>query len=269
MNVLDERTVASLARELQQAEDSRTTITQLSRRYPGITIDDAYAIQRAWVSLKLSRGRSVRGHKIGLTSRAMQIAVGINEPDYGALFDDMFYDDASQVPVERFIAPRLEAELAFVLARPLSGPNCTIFDVFNATDFVVPAIEILDARIQRVDPETGATRKVMDTIADNAANAALVLGGRPFRPTDVDLRWVSALFYKNGQVEESGVAAAVLNHPANGVAWLANRLAPHGESLAAGEVVLSGSFIRPVDAVKGDTFHADYGPFGSVTCHFA
>lgn len=140
--------------------------------------------------------------------------------------------------------------------------------MLNASDYVTPALEILETRMHRVDPETGKTRKVMDTISDNAANAALVLGGRPFRPMDADLRWIGALLFRNGEVEETGLAAGVLNHPANGIAWLANRLAPHDEYLAAGEVVLAGSFTRPVDIRRGDTFHADYGGFGSVSCQF-
>ena len=141
--------------------------------------------------------------------------------------------------------------------------------MLHATDFIVPALEILDSRMHRVDPETKATRKVTDTISDNAANAALVLGSRPMRPHDTDLRWVSALLYRNAEVEETGIAAGVLNNPANGIAWLANRLHENGGALEPGQVVLSGSFTRPVDARAGDTFHADYGPFGSVGCHFS
>ena len=155
-----------------------------------------------------------------------------------------------------------------MLKTPLEGPECTLFDVLNATDYVTPALEILETRMHRVDPETKASRKVMDTISDNAANAALVVGGRPIRPLDFDLRWIGALLFRNGQIEETGIAAGVLNHPANGVAWLADRLAAQGEYLEAGEVVLAGSFTRPVDIIKGDTFHADYGQFGSVSCQF-
>jgi 2-oxo-hept-3-ene-1,7-dioate hydratase len=243
-------------------------VRQFSLEFPDMTIDDAYAVQKAWVDLKLARGRVIRGHKIGLTSKAMQYSSNINEPDYGALLDDMFYYDGATLPMSRFIVPRLEVELAFVLARPLRGPGCTIFDVLNAADYVTPAVEIIDARIHQVDPETKVTRKVTDTISDNAANAALVIGGRPFKPLEADLRWIGALCYRNGVIEESGVAAAVLNHPANGVAWLANKLAPHGVELQAGEVILGGSFTRPVPARKGDTFHIDYGPFGSISCYF-
>lgn len=266
--MLDIATIERLAAKLDEAERTRSQVTMFTREHPGLTIEDAYAIQRAWTKLQLARGRIVKGHKIGLTSKAMQSAVGISEPDYGVLFADMFYPDAGPIPFDRFTAPRIEVELAFVLKAPLRGPDCTIFDVLNATDCVTPALEILETRMHRVDPETGKARKVMDTISDNAANAALVLGGRPFRPLDADLRWIGALLFRNGEVEETGLAAGVLNHPANGIAWLANRLAPHGEHLAAGEVVLAGSFTRPVEIRRGDTFHADYGPFGSVSCQF-
>jgi 2-oxo-hept-3-ene-1,7-dioate hydratase len=172
------------------------------------------------------------------------------------------------VPPGRFIRPRVEVELAFVLSEPLHGPDVTLPDVLRATEYVRPALEILDARVQMSDPETGHLRTIVDTIADNAADAGLVLGGQPFGPLDVDLRWVAALLIRNGTIEESGVAAAVLDHPANGVAWLANRLAPHGVSLQRGDVILSGSFTKPVFAEPGDTFVADYGPQGTVSVVF-
>jgi 2-oxo-hept-3-ene-1,7-dioate hydratase len=267
--MLSQDQIDGAAARLEEAERTRKQIRMLNVEYPGMTIEDAYAVQRAWIARKLAAGRTIKGHKIGLTSKAMQNAVNIREPDYGVLLDDMFYHDGAEIPPERFITIRVEAELAFVLKSPLSGPECSIFDVLNATDYVTPALEILDTRVQRVDPEGKATRKIVDTIADNAANAALVVGGRPFRPMDTDLRWVAALVYRNGQLEETGVAAGVLNHPANGVAWLANKLHPHGVRLEPGQIILSGSFIRPIDAKKGDTFHADYGPFGTVSCFFA
>jgi 2-oxo-hept-3-ene-1,7-dioate hydratase len=267
--MLDEATIAELAQRLHEAEEKKTYIRMFSIEHPNMTLEDAYAIQRAWTQIKLAKERVIKGHKIGLTSRAMQNAVGIDEPDYGVLFDDMFWNDGAIIPFEKYLSARIEVELAFVLAKSLAGPNCTIFDVFDATSYVTPALEILESRMHRLDPQTKATRKVTDTISDNAANAAIVTGGRPFSPQDADMRWVSALLFRNGQIEETGVAAGVLNNPAQGVAWLANRLAPHGERLEAGEVVLSGSFTRPVDVRKGDTFHADYGPYGSVSCHFA
>lgn len=261
--------VLELAHRLDCAERQRSQIRQFSLEHPDITIEDAYAIQRSWVELKLAAGDRVKGHKIGLTSRAMQRASNITEPDYGTLLDSMFFRDGHDVPIARFILPRVEVELAFILKDRLRGPNCTIFDVLNATDYVTPAIEIIDARIHQVDPETKITRKVFDTIADNAANAGLVLGGRPVKPADIDLRWVSAILYRNGVVEESGVAAAVLNHPANGPAWLANKLHPHDVTLEPGEVILGGSFTAPIPARTGDTFHIDYGPLGSISVRFA
>ena len=266
--VLSAETVGELAARLERAEKTRTQLRQFSLDYPSITIQDAYAIQQAWVAIQVQSGRSIRGHKIGLTSKAMQYSSNINEPDYGALLDHMFFADGSEIPIERFIVPRVEVELAFILTKSLQGPRCTIFDVLNATDYVIPAIEIIDARIQQIDPETKVTRKVMDTISDNAACAGIVMGGRPLKPMEADLRWISAICSRNGVVEESGVAAAVLNHPANGVAWLANKLAAHGESLEAGEVILGGSFTRSVPARAGDTFHIDYGAFGSIGYHF-
>jgi 2-oxo-hept-3-ene-1,7-dioate hydratase len=257
------------AERLHQAEQTRRQIRQLSLDHPEITIEDAYGIQRAWIEIKLAEGRVVKGHKIGLTSKAMQNALGINEPDSGVLLDDMFFNDGGEVPSERFIATRVEAELAFVIKHRLTGPACTMFDVLNATDFVVPALEILDTRIERVDPVTKSTRKIFDTVADNAANAGIVLGGRPLRPLEADLRWIGALCYRNGQLEETGLAAGVLNHPATSVAWLANKLAPLGLAVEPGQVVLAGSFIRPIETRKGDTIQADYGPYGSVSCYFA
>jgi 2-oxo-hept-3-ene-1,7-dioate hydratase len=266
---LTKEQIAELSARLHQAEQTRTQLRQFSLDYPEITIQDAYAIQQAWVDRKVSEGRKVSGRKIGLTSKAMQASSNISEPDYGVLLDDMFFADGSEIPVDRFIVPRVEVELAFLLSKPLRGPNCTLFDVLRATEFVTPALEIIDARIQQVDPLTQTTRKVFDTISDNAANAGVVTGGRPFKPLDADMRWIAAVAYRNGVVEESGVAAAVLNHPATGVAWLANKLAAFGVELQAGEIILGGSFTRPMPAKRNDTFHVDYGPYGCISCHFA
>jgi 2-oxo-hept-3-ene-1,7-dioate hydratase len=258
----------TLAAELHAAERERVQVEHFSKRFPQMEIADSYAIQRAWVALKQAEGRIVKGHKIGLTSRAMQQAAQITEPDYGALLDDMFFPEGADIPVKRFIVPRVEMELAFVLNKPLRGPGVTIFDVLNATDYVVPALEIIDARIELADRVSKAPRKVLDTISDNAANAGVFLGGKPFRADAIDLRWCGGLLYKNGVIEESGLAAAVLNHPAHGIAWLANKLAQHDEGLAAGEIVLAGSFVRPVAGAAGDVFHADYGPLGSIAFRF-
>ena len=258
-----------LATRLDEAERNRTQVEQFSLEHPEMTLEDGYAISRAWVKRKLAAGRTVIGHKIGLTSRAMQRSSNVHEPDFGTLLDDMLFLDGHDIPIERFIEPRVEVELAFVLKHPLKGPGVTLYDVLNATDYVTPAIEIIDARIERIDRASGVTRKVFDTISDNAANAGIVLGGRPVRPDAVDLRWVSALLYRNGVIEESGVAAAVLNHPANGPAWLANKLAPHQQWLEPGQIILGGSFTAPVFAKAGDSFHVDYGPLGCISVRFA
>ncbi|EBO9763159.1 2-oxo-hepta-3-ene-1,7-dioic acid hydratase [Salmonella enterica subsp. enterica serovar Newport] len=266
--MLDNDVIHRIAQRLNQAEKNREQIRAISLDHPDITIEDAYAVQRQWVEMKINEGRKLVGHKIGLTSRAMQISSQITEPDYGALLDDMLFGEGCEIPTDRFIVPRIEVELAFILAKPLRGPNCTIFDVYNATDYVIPALELIDARCHNVDPETGQPRKVFDTISDNAANAGVIMGGRPIKPDALDLRWICALLYRNGVIEESGVAAAVLNHPANGVAWLANKLAPYDVQLKAGQIILGGSFTRPVPARKGDSFHVDYGPMGTISCHF-
>jgi len=266
--MLARTTVNELARELYNARKTRTQLRHFSQRYPGMTIDDGYAIQRAWVALEQADGRTIKGRKIGLTSRAMQQASHINEPDYAPLMDDMFFEQGNDIPIARFIAPRVEVELAFVLGKPLKGPGVTLFDVLAATDYVTPAVEIIDARIEQFDRDTKAPRKVSDTISDFAANAGIVTGGRPVRPMDVDLRWVGAILHRNGVIEETGLAAAVLNHPAAGVAWLANKIAAYDEALRPGDVVLGGSFTRPTTAIAGDNFHVDFGALGSVAFRF-
>lgn len=266
--MLAPNTIQQLAQQLFDARRSHTQLRHFSQQYPEMTIEDGYAIQRAWVQLELAAGHSIRGRKIGLTSRAMQLSSQIDEPDYAPLMDDMFFDSGSDIAMSHFIAPRVEVELAFILGKPLEGPRVSIFDVLSATDYVTPAIEIIDSRIEQFDRETKVMRKVFDTISDFAANAGIVLGGRPVKPMDLDLRWVGALLHKNGVIEETGVAAGVLGHPATGVAWLANKIAPYGERLNAGDVVLAGSFTRPTPAAAGDSFHADYGPLGSVSFRF-
>jgi 2-oxo-hept-3-ene-1,7-dioate hydratase len=266
--MLSPENIRTLARRLYEARKTRVQLRHFSREFPAMSIEDGYAIQREWVKLEMADGRTILGRKIGLTSRAMQLSSQITEPDYAPLMDDMFFDTGSDVPFQRFIAPRVEVELAFVLGRELKGPGVTLFKVMQATDYVSPALEIIDARIEQFDRDTKAPRKVFDTIADFAANAGIVLGGRPVKPDTIDLRWVGALLYKNAVIEESGVAAAVLNHPATGVAWLANKIAAYGEQLNAGDIVLSGSFTRPTTAVRGDVLQADYGPLGAISFRF-
>lgn len=250
------------AQSMLQAERDVKPVVQLTTLYPNITIEDAYAVQSEVIAAKLTAGRRVLGHKIGLTSKAMQSASGVNEPDYGVLLDDMFYSDGETLQAARFIVPRIEVELAFVLDSRIKGPGVTIFDVLRATEYVTPALELIDGRSKY-------PRKIQDNIADNAATGGVITGGRTVRPLDVDLRWVAAIMSKNGVVEESGVAAAVLGHPAMGIVWLANKLATFDVALEAGHFVLAGSFTRPVAVKQGDTVHVDYGPLGSISVHFA
>jgi 2-oxo-hept-3-ene-1,7-dioate hydratase len=267
--MLPQDTIESLARQLYESRKSRIQLRHFSMLYPDMTIQDGYSVQRAWVALEQAQGRTIKGRKIGLTSRAMQQASQIAEPDYAPLMDDMFFEQGGDLPFDRFIAPRVEVELAFILAQPLQGPGVSIFDVLRATDCVCPAVEIIDARIEQFDRESKVMRRVQDTISDFAGNAGIVLGGRPVKPYEVDLRWIGALLYRNGVIEETGVAAGVLNHPATGVAWLANKIEPYGEQLHAGDVVLAGSFTRPAHGARGDNFHVDYGPLGSISFRFA
>jgi 2-oxo-hept-3-ene-1,7-dioate hydratase len=274
--MFDNTLVQQLAAELQQSQRSRTPVEQFSRRFPGMTLEDGYRIGRAWVELEKAGGRQVIGHKIGLTSRAMQISSQIDEPDYGTLLDDMLYTAQAggvlEIPVQNFIAPRVEVELAFVLKAPLAGPNLTVQDVLAATAYITPAIEIIDARIEQFDRHTKVMRKVYDTISDNAANAGIVIGaGDPaFKadPHSTNRPWCGAILRQNGAVEETGLAAGVQGDPAIGIAWLANKLSAWDERLEAGEIVLAGSFTRPVAAKAGDLFEADYGPLGCLRFRF-
>ncbi|PKO66844.1 MAG: 2-oxo-hepta-3-ene-1,7-dioic acid hydratase [Betaproteobacteria bacterium HGW-Betaproteobacteria-16] len=274
--MFDDALIQQLAAELHQSQQTRTPVEHFSKRHPGMTVEDGYRIGRAWVALQAAQGQRVIGHKIGLTSRAMQISSQIDEPDFGTLLENMRFTakagEVLDIPTERFIAPRVEVELAFVLKAPLQGPDVTVEQVLGATEYVTPAIEIIDARIEQFDRHTRAMRKVFDTISDNAANAGIVLGeGDPrFRanPHTTDLPWCGAVLRQNGAVEETGLAAGVQGHPAIGIAWLANKLAPWGERLEAGEIVLAGSFTRPVAAKAGDLFEADYGSLGCLRFRF-
>ena len=260
--MLDEKQHITIADELAQAEKDRSMVPLLTARFPEMSIEDSYAVQREWVRRGIEDGRRLVGRKIGLTSKVMQEATGITEPDYGAIFEDQVYENGSTIEHAQFSNVRIEVELAFVLKEELKGPNCSIFDVLRATEYVVPALEILSSRIEMEG------RTIVDTISDNAALGAMIYGGNPVAPADLDLRWVSALLYRNESIEDTGVAAAVLNHPAMGVAWLANKLHAHGDSLAAGDIILAGSFTKPMWVEPGDTVHADYGKLGSITCRF-
>lgn len=274
--MLTDEQIRQLAAELHESERSRTPVGHFSQRFPDMTIEDGYRVGRAWVAMQIGQGRKVIGHKIGLTSRAMQISSQIDEPDYGTLLDNMLYTaqagEVLDIPAAIFIAPRVEVELAFVLKAPLQGPNVTVEDVLAATDHITPAIEIIDARIEQFDRHTRVMRKVQDTISDNAANAGLVIGvgDHAYRadPHTTNRPWCGAILRLNGAVEETGLAAGVQGDPAIGIAWLANKLAPWGERLEAGEIVLAGSFTRPVAARAGDLFEADYGPLGCLRFRF-
>jgi len=249
------------AAALERAARDRVAIEPLVERHAGMTVEDAYAIQLLGVKTRVAGGASVRGHKVGLSSKAMQRQVGVHEPDYGHLLADMFLYEADAVSAKRFLQPRVEVEPAFVLGRPLAGPGVTIADVVRAVDYVLPALEIVDSRIAdwRV--------RIEDTIADNASSGGLVLGGRPLRLTDLDPRAIGAALSINGDLRQTGSTAAVLGNPLTSVAWLANKVAAFGVTLKEGDVVLPGSCTRMEPIGPGDVVRADFDHLGSVTFH--
>ena len=257
------------ANDLLNAEEKGEQIRLLTQRYPEMGMDDAYAVQNAIYLAKLQQGRTVVGWKIGLTSKAMQYALNINIPDSGILFDDMIFSNGATVPKKRFIEPRVEAEIAFIMKSSVGGANVTRQEVIEATDYVAPSLEILDTRILRVDPETKATRKIFDTISDNAANAGIVLGMKRHAVDAIDMRWVGVITSRDGEVEETGLGAGVLNDPIESVVWLARRMAKYEQSIQPGQIILSGSFIRPIECPPGTAIHADFGSFGFVDIKFA
>ena len=272
-STLSDDVVMAEAARLDEAERTRTQMRQMTQDYPSATIDDAYRIQAAWQELKLARGEELVGHKIGLTSRAMQMAMNITTPDSGFITNKMVFEAGSEIPAGDHLDCKLEVELAFVLSSDLdeaavNDANFGVEAVLDATDHVVPALELIAARSFRSDPETGRTRTVIDTISDNAANAGIITGGRTVGPREIDLRWAGALLRRNDVVEETGIAAGVLDHPANGIVWLAQRYIEHGMALRAGQIILAGSFTRPVNVLPGDHFVADYGDLGSFEIAF-
>lgn len=250
------------ANVLYEAFRTRTQAVQVSTTWPDIEFADSYAISRDVMERRMAEGARLVGLKVGLTSKAMQASSGIDEPDFGYLLDDMAAANGARLAHADYCVPRVELELAFVVKEPLAGPDNSIVDVLRATDYVVPSLEIIDTRVQE-------PRRIFDTIADNGAAAAFVLGGRPIGPTEVDLRWVSGVLYRNAEVAETGVAMGVLGHPAQALVWLANKLSAFGERLEPGQIVLSGSFVRPIWAQPGDTIQADFGPLGTVGVSFA
>ena len=257
--------IIAAGNSLYSAETARLQRDLLSAEFPDATMDDAYAIQSAFVARKQAAGRKTIGWKIGLTSRAMQQQLNIETPDSGVLLDDMAFANGATIPANRFIAPRIEAEIAFVMKAALSGA-VTRDQVLAATDYVTPALEILDTRIVRA--HAGKARTIIDTISDNAANAGILWGSAKHPPT-VDLRWVGAIVSRDGVVEETGLGAGVLNDPVTGIVWLAARMAQYGQRVEPGQIILSGSFIRAIECPSGCRIAADFGTFGSLACQFA
>lgn len=262
--MLSKDQIAQLASQLHTALQTRVPMPQPSAQWPEMTLDDAYAAARAWGQLRLDEGRSLRGYKVALTSAASQASFDAQEPAFGRIYDDMIWSSGSAIPADRFISPTTELELAFILGKPLQGPRVTAFDVLAATDFIVPAFEIVDVRVQRTQPGTQAPRQLVDLVADNGVAAGAVLGAQAMRPDELKLPWVGAVLYRNGLIEDTGLAAGVMAHPANAVAWLANKLSHMGEKLEAGQIVLSGTLIRQAPVHAGDVMQGDFGKIGQV-----
>jgi 2-oxopent-4-enoate hydratase len=254
--------VGQLADRLWQAEAERKPIEPITDAHHGLTVEDAYAIQTVNVERRVAAGRVIRGRKVGLTSRAMQQLLGVDEPDFGVLLDDMFVEDGADIEVEALLQPRVEAEIAFVIARDLAGPGVTTADVLTAIAGVLPAIEIVDSRIAEWRIQ------LVDTVADNASCGRLVIGGRLTPVTAVDLRLIGMLFYRNGKPIDSGAGAAALGNPAYCVAWLANKLGELGSGLRAGDIVLAGALHRMVPVRPADVFRAEFAQLGDVTIRF-
>jgi 2-keto-4-pentenoate hydratase len=260
--VLSDADRRSAAEMLAKAERERVPVPRLTDAYPSIEVEDAYAIQSLQIEQKLASGRIVRGHKAGLSSKAMQRMMGVDEPDYGHLLDDMFVFEGESVSVSELCQPRVEFEIAFVLGDELSGPGCTAADVLRATEFVCPAIEIIDSRFD------GWNITLCDTIADNASSARVVLGGRRMPPSEIDLRLIGVVVSKNGEIIDTGASGAVLGNPATAVAWLANKLHGFGVRLQPGHIVMPGSCTRAHDVAAGDSIVAEFASLGAVTVRF-
>ncbi len=251
------------ARELYRAEKEKSVLRPFTQRYPDLGADEAYRIQLALIELKKADGAKVVGKKIGLTSKAMQKMLNVDQPDYGHILDSMVLENAAVVRVTELIQPKIEPEIAFILDRDLQGPGITPVKVLAATRFVVPALEIIDSRIE------GWKIKLCDTIADNASSARVVLGSSPRRVDERDLKLVGMVLEKNGDIVQTGAGGAVLGHPAVAVAWLANAVGQFGVCLSAGDVIMPGALCGAVDVVAGDLFQATYDGLGSVSVRFA
>jgi 2-keto-4-pentenoate hydratase len=255
--------VEEAARLLSQARATGLPIAPLTLSHPELTTGDAYGVQLAVQAVRLDEGRAVRGYKVGLTSQAMQRQMGVAEPDYGYLLDDMLHSDYDRLDIGAFLQPRVEPEIAFVLRSPLSGPGVTVVDAVRAVDFVLPAIEVIDSRIQ--DWQIG----LVDTIADNASSGAVVLGSRPAQLGKLDLRLAGVVLRRNGEVVGTGAGAAVLGSPLVALVWLANTLGRLGVTLEPGHVVLSGSCTKAVPVTASDTVSATVAGIGTVTASFS
>jgi 2-keto-4-pentenoate hydratase len=260
---MDDEARADAARLLFEAYETGKPVQPLTSTWDDLTLEDAYAIQLQQIEWFLDHGRRVKGHKVGLTSAAMQRLLGVDQPDYGHLLDDFFYLEHEPIPRDRFLQPRIEPEVAFVLKRPLRGPGVTVHEALAAVDFVLPALEIVDSRIE--DWRIG----LFDTIADNASSGALVLGSTPTSIGDVDLRLSGAVMTRNGQVVGTGAGGAVLGSPVRTLVWLANTVGARGVTLEAGHVVLPGAVCAMVPVSGGDTVTATFAGLGSVTARFA
>lgn len=260
MLTTDQRTAA--AELLRQAEHDRVPVTPLAQLYPDLDVVDAYEIQLVNIRRRVDRGAVVVGHKVGLSSLAMQRMMGVDEPDYGHLLDDMRLHEGTPARAADYCYPRVEVEVAFLLGADLPGEGCTEQDVLAATEAVAPSIELIDSRI--VDWRIG----LVDTIADNASSAGFVLGADRVPPSEVDLRTIDARLRKDGEVLVEGRSDAVLGNPVVAVAWLAAKVAGFGVRLRAGDVVLPGSCTRAVDVHAGDTFHAEFDGLGTVSLSF-
>jgi 2-keto-4-pentenoate hydratase len=260
---LDDQDRAAAADALWEAAATNISIEPLSVTWPDIDVVDAYEIQLRNIARRRAEGALVRGHKVGLSAKAMQQMLGVHEPDYGHLLDDMFAFEDETLDVGRFCQPRAEIEVAFVLGAPLAGPGVTAADVVSATAYVLPAIEIVDSRI------TDWKITITDTIADNASAAAVVLGARPTPLGQIDPALIGALLRKNGEIVETGCSGAVLGNPVTAVAWLANKVSQFGVTLEAGHVIMPGSCTRMVPVAAGDVIAAEFDGLGGVSVAFA
>jgi 2-keto-4-pentenoate hydratase len=258
--MLTEQQILQAADNLWRAEQTREWTQPLSTRFPDADVADAYRVGLAVRDIKLANGRKVKGHKIGLTSKAMRDLTGATEPDYGFIFDNWFALEGQAVERSAMNRPLVEVELAFVMAKELSGPHVNAADVIRATDFVLPALEIVDSRYNG-----RGNNLLVDSISDAASCGFVVLGGNPVQLANVDVRRLSASLSINGQVMESGVASAVMGNPVNAVVWLANKLHDFGVAMQPGDVILSGSFVKAIPFGAGDTLIALYDQLGEVT----